>query len=86
MMNNDQKLDLDKLAEERMEFHEVLISPDGKNPAVLVMIHDLSPEVIKHVVRVYSLKEDGNKFVLDAEIVALHFLIVYQLCRQLISL
>ena len=73
MPENAFKLDLSKLPQENMSFHEVIVNANGSLPPVLMMIQDHSPEIISHALRLYKLKEESGEFSIDYEIQAFAF-------------
>lgn len=66
ILKRNVNLNLEELPGEKMEIHELLIGKDGE--ANLIVIQDISPGDISHVVRLYSLKIENNEHVIDDQI------------------
>lgn len=66
MLKNNVNLNLGELPGEKMEIHELLIGKDGE--ANLIVIQDISPGDISHVVRLYSLKIENNEHIVNDQI------------------
>ena len=75
MLKEEVELNLEGLEDaDNMEVHEICISENGQGPAVLIIIQNTYPEVISHVVRLYSLIRKPTEFSIDNEIEAFGFL------------
>ena len=72
-MEQEVNLNLDWLSGEKIEIHELIMSSEG--PAMLIIIHDISPVASGHVVRLFSLMgvEENNEYFIDKEIEAFSF-------------
>ena len=55
-----------------MEVHDLLISVN-EGPDALIMIHDISPGEISHLVRLYLLRKENDEHVIDDQVEAFAF-------------
>ena len=75
MLENEVELNLDGLEDiDNMEVYEICISKNEQDPAVLIMIQNTYPEIISHVVRLYSLVRKPKEFIISDEIEAFGFM------------